>query len=280
MATPVEGIGSENNDPTGTVQDPTTDPSGDSGPNPSWSEVLNVLPAEFHPLVTPHFQKWDDSAKSRIESIKGEYESYAPFKEHGIDRDTLSQGLTLYNLLNENPQGLYEALAQQLGVTVPATQQNPTGDNPEGDPAENPQYTLPPDYEKLQAGVNTMAEMLLKQEKDKEQAAAASELEQEMKAIKEKYKEGFNEAHFMPYLAHAFNNGQTDVMKAADGFMAMRDEMIKQTQAQQPFAPTLLGSNSGGGAGIPSNTIDVKKLDPQQRRALVVQMLERNAQRP
>lgn len=277
MGTPVEDAGSGNTDPTEAVQGITPDQSDSPGLNPAWESVLNQLPAEFHKVVTPHFAEWDKAANARVEGVNSQlerYKDYQRFVDHGIDGETLTQGLNIYQMINENPKAVYEALAQQLNITNPAPESASAGAGSADYTEEASQYNLPPDYEKLQAGVETMAGMLLQQQQEREQAQATAELESDLANVKSKYGE-FNEAHFLPYLSHALGNGET-VEKAAENFFAMRDELARQAQA--PYAPKVLGANSGGGSGLPSNQINVRELGPKERRALVVQMLERNAQ--
>src|SRR5687768_4365671 len=107
------------------------------GPNPAWNDVLSVLPEQFHQVVTPHFQKWDQEAQSRIESINSQlkqFENYKPFAEHGITSDEIEQGLRLMYEINNNPQNVYNALnnAYNFGQQ----QQNPSVANNETDDDE------------------------------------------------------------------------------------------------------------------------------------------------
>jgi hypothetical protein len=182
MGTPVEGQESGNEVPNSTVQGEIT-PDATPGPNPNWEPVLNLLPESFHSVVTPHFQQWDQAANTRIESIKGQYKDFEPFIEHGIGREDLESGIRLVNLLNENPQALYDALAQSLGTQQQTT---PAG---EVDPTEVPaeETNLPPGYDKLQQGVEFMAQRMLDAENRQKEAEASAKLDQELKAATEKY---------------------------------------------------------------------------------------------
>lgn len=268
MATPVEGTG--NVDPSGSVQG---DPSNNTpGPNPAWNDALSVIPEQFHAAVTPHFQKWDQAANSRIESLNAQYEPYKAYIDHGITPDVISQGLGILQVLEENPQAVYDALAAQLGVNTPQTPetapQTPTGEN-------NENVVLPPGWDRLNQGVEAMAQHLLMAEQQKAEAAASAQLEADLKRVEEKYG-SFNPDLFLPYLSSAIDKNMT-IDKAAESYFAALDGHNKQVQAAQPYAPTILGANSGGGAGLPSNNIDVAKLSDAERKNLVVEMLRRNA---
>lgn len=274
MATPVEGTESE------TVVDPNVETvQGDvtPGPNPNWESVLNLLPETLHSAVTPHFAEWDKAANSRIESLTEQYKPYESFREHGIGDEDLMAGLRLINMLNENPQEFYNQLAASLGANG-IQQQQPTA-TPEV-PATGEEGTpqLPPGYENLQQGVELMAQRMLDAENAQKQAQASAQLETDLKRIETKHGQ-FNPELFLPYLSTALDKGLT-VDKAAESYFALQTQQFSQTQAAQPFAPKILGANSGGGTGLQSNAIDPTKLDSKQTKELVVEMLRRAAQQP
>lgn len=267
MGTPVEGNESVDQAPDSTVQGEIT-PDNTPGPNPNWEPVLNLLPENFHSVVTPHFTEWDQAANKRIESIKSQYKDFEPFLEHGIGPEDLTAGIRLTNLLNENPQAVYDALAQQLGV-----QQQTTPEEVESTGEETPEYTLPPDYAKLQQGVELMAQRMLDAENKQKEAEANAQLDAELKAVEAKHGK-LNQNLFMPFLNNAVNNNpKITVAQAADQFVELQNQIIQNAQAAQPYAPNLLGTTSGGGAGLPSNEIDPTKLNDTQTKALVVEML-------
>lgn len=280
MGTPVEG-GLPENVPNDEAQVIAPDQGNDSGPNPAWGEVLGILPEQFHSVVTPHFTEWDKAANKRIESIKSQYEDYAVFKEHGIGRADLEQGIRLVNMINENPKEVWEALATNFNLGAP----DPTATPPVNKPGEEDDGTYTgdasqyndPRVDQLQQGVELMAQMMLQQQQQEAQQAANSELDNDIAQIKEKHGD-FNEQHLLPYIHYGLEQGQT-VAQAADAYFAMRNEMIQSAQAAKPFAPTLMGGNSGNGAGLPSNAIDVTKLSGNDTRKLVAEMLAREAGR-
>lgn len=272
MATPVEGIEDPGNvDPSGEVQtDPSITPDTNSpGLNPAWNDVLNLLPETFHNVVTPHFAKWDQAANERITSLNTQFEPYKPFIEHNIGYEDLAAGIRFMNLLNENPQMFYEQLGATLGVENKKTE-NTTETEPVIDP-ENP-VTLPPGYEKLQQGVELMAQRMLAAEEAQRQQQANAELEADLKRIEQKHGK-FDSAIFLPFLSDALGKGKT-VDQAAQAYFDSMSTSVQNAQAQRPYAPKLLGGSSGSGAGLPSNNIDVTKLSDGERRALVVKMLE------
>lgn len=262
MGTPAE--------PTGEVQGGNQD-AGDNAPglNPAWEPVLELLPEQFQSVVTPHFQKWDQDAQARIESVNSQLKSfdpYKPFVEHSITPDEIEQGLRLMYEINNNPETIYKALAEayKFGATEAPTAGNEVDE-------ENPLSQLPPEVlaklgqhdDLLQA----VSQIVLNDATAKQQVQADNELETELTALKEKIGD-YDER----YVLSLMQTGMS-AEEAGQQFMT-----LKQSFTPQPFAPTTLGGSSGsGGVGIPSNAIDPTKLSGSETRNLVAQMLEQAA---
>lgn len=263
MATPIEPTGSEE------VQGETSEEVNNApGLNPAWEPVLGVLPEQFHEVVTPHFQKWDQEAQNRIESVNSQlkqFEAYKPFVEHGITPDEVEQGLRLMYEINNNPQSVYQALADAYKFgqqeTPPVAK---TDDNAE---EESILAQLPPDVlEKLNQHDNLLqavSQIVLNDANAKQAAQADKELADELDALKEKIGD-YDERYVLTMMQSG--------MSAEEAGQAFVN--LKQSLTPQPFAPNTLGAASGsGGVGIPSNAIDPTSLSGKDTRDLVVQML-------
>lgn len=269
MATPEEPVVDD-------VQVVVPDQDNNPGLNPAWAEVLSVLPENFHSVVTPHFQQWDSAAQSKIEAANAslkEFEDYKPYKEHGISGEEIEQGLRLYYEINNNPQGVYTALANayNFGQKDPAAIAPGVTNTPPGDGTDNDDATAPvaddPRFSKMQEALELVSQIVLTDARAKQDANADRELETEMASLKEKNGD-YDERIVLGLMSNGMS-GQEAVtafqtaVKAAGG---------GQSQA---FAPSILGGSSGG-AGIPSNVVDVTKLSGKDTRSLVEQMLKRD----
>jgi hypothetical protein len=261
MGTPIEsGAGEE-------VQGNIPDQDNSPGPNPAWNDVLSVLPEQFHSVVTPHFQKWDQSAQSQVEKANNslkEFEGFKPFAEHGITPDEIEQGLRLMFEINNNPQNVYQALgnAYNFGNSPGAGNAASAEDDDEG----IDQSTIDPDIlNKLNQHdglLQAVSQIVLNDAQAKQAATADAELNSELDKLREDHGD-YDE----DYVLTKMMNG----MSGEDAVGAYK-ALVAQF-APKPFAPTLLGNNSGGGSGIPSNAIDPTKLSGPETRNLVAQML-------
>lgn len=254
------------------------DPAGNSGPNPAWKDVLDLLPEQFHPLVTPHFTKWDQAAQARIESVNTKFKDYEPFAEHGIGKDALTEGLRLSQAISQEPRVVFDALANAYGYNTMAQMNaadpaaaNAAVQDMTGQTAEQAaQQINDPRVTRLEEGVNVMAQMLLTQQQQEAAGQADDELETEFAALKAKHGD-FDE----PYVIARMMNGQT-AEQAVQAFSDMKNSILTNNQA--PFAPSVIGGSSGNGAGVPSGAIDVTKLTPGETRNLVAEYAKRAAQ--
>lgn len=79
--------------------------------NGAWKELLGAVPRELHPVVTPHLQKWESNYGQLAQQ-------YAPWKKAFADKGQTAEDLiaaqNLYNLVNQNPELVYQRLAQHL----------------------------------------------------------------------------------------------------------------------------------------------------------------------
>lgn len=237
-----------------------------SGVNPAWNDVLSILPEQFHDAVTGHFKNWDTSANQRIESVNSqlkEFEAYKPFLEHGINPDELQQSLRVFYEVQNNPENVFNALrdAYKFGMTEETSEEE----------TEESSFdiTQHPEYQKLQQNLQTVTEVVYNDVKAKQDAQEDMALEKELSQL-EKDHGNFDTEYVL-----------TKMMNGATGEQAVQayKELVGRL-APQPFAPSVLSANSGGGTGLPSNAIDPTKLSGKETRNLVAQMIQQQMNRP
>lgn len=259
MGTPIEGGEVQGTDGGAVENSP--------GPNPAWDEVLGVIPESLHSAVTPHFQKWDQSAQQRIEQANTQlkaFESYQPFVDNQISPEDLEQGLQLMYQLNTNPQGVYEALAQAYGYGAqsPTSQEGGTGAEGEGEGEGN--EFQDPRFDQLQQGLDLVAQTILTQQQREMEAQASAQIDAEVEQMKQQHP-GISEEFIYSLMVNGF-----DASYIGNKWNEVTQNILQQNP--RPFAPSVLGSN-GGGTGLPSQAIDPTKLNGKDTRNLVVQML-------
>lgn len=247
------------------------EPDNSPGPNPAWNDVLSVLPEQFHSVVTPHFQKWDQSAQERItqaNSSVAQYEPYKAFIEHGIEPSELENGLRLMYEVNNNPQAVWNALGKAYSLandTGNAEVDDDDDEEEESSPDVGSQFQDHPKFAELQQGIELVSQIILNEQTEKANAQADAELDAELASLKKEHGD-YDERYVMAMMM----NGSS-AEEAVQSFTELRNNLLQTNP--RPFAPHVMG-NSGGGAGVPSQAIDPTKLSGKDTRNLVAQMLQ------
>lgn len=235
------------------------------GINPAWNEVLEVLPSQFHTLVTPHFQKWDQAAQGRIEEVNGkfkDYEAYSPLVEHGVNMEQVQQALLLAQEINTNPRAIYDALDNAYNYSGQPGEVTTVAE-PEAQTSN-----IPPE---LQEQVNLLTQHILNQEEQRVSAQTEAALDKELNALAEKFPDVELSKPVENFILSTMYTKEISAEAAMKEFMDLR-----ATITPAPFAPRVLG---GSGGGVPSSQqIDPKTLSSKDRVALVADMLRRSAQ--
>lgn len=249
-----------------------TDPEPDNspGPNPAWNDVLSVIPEQFHSVITPHFQTWDQAAQAQIEKANqsvSQYEPYKAFIEHGIDPTELENGLRLMYEVNNNPQAVWNALGKAYSLANEPGNAAEADDDDDDDESSNvnlQQFQDHPKFAELQQGIELVSQIVLNEQTEKANAKADAELDAELATLKKAHGE-YDEK----YVLGLMMNGAS-AEEAVTSFTELRNNLLQSNP--RPFAPHVMGS-SGGGSGVPSQAIDPKALSGKETRNLVAQML-------
>lgn len=76
--------------------------------NPAWKDVLDPVPEHFHPHLKGHLSRMEKYAQD----LSAQAAAYKEFTDNNVSKEQLSQGLQLMQLLQTNPRGVYDYLAQ------------------------------------------------------------------------------------------------------------------------------------------------------------------------
>lgn len=130
--------------------------------NPAWAPILEKLPDEFHGMIRPELQKWDQTYRS-VETERNDLQKrYEAFKE--VPVENLAAAYQVFEMLDtfEGQKQLYEALSKVPGITPEEAQQivEQQVAEAEGDPGDNPweqQYNgLKTQFDQLQQMFQSM----------------------------------------------------------------------------------------------------------------------------
>ncbi len=225
--------------------------------NPAFQPLLNDVPQDLHDKIIPHLNKWDQN----FQKVQQGYAPWKPILDMGVTPDTVQAGLNLVSMLENNPEALYKALVDYYkfgeNKDVPSQGQiTENQNNTEDDPYKDR-------FDQMERGFNTLAEHVLQQRQQEENAKADATLDQEFQAAKQKHGD-FDEEWV---IAKCMANSDLSIDSAAQ----MYQKWYQGQMAKFGAKPLIMG---GGGGGLPQNNVDVTKLSGKDTRSLVAQMIE------
>lgn len=225
------------------------------GVDPSWNSILEYVPEDKRPeLVSP------------IQEFESKYKDLEPWKEFtdsNVSPDVVKQALDVFRTLNEQPHQVYEVLGNYLGVTTQEAKEIVEENKEiEGEESSSQKVQDDPRISKMEQQLNTLAQIALAQKKEEEQRREDQALDKELKALREKY--NYPEEDEEQIVMRMAQKG-LDAEAAYKEYASYTDKI-----RQRRPAPFVMGSGSGQ---VPTNNIDVSKLDRKGTKDLVSQML-------
>lgn len=235
---------------------------GAEGGNPAWQPFLEAVPQEYHAKVTPLLQEWDKNVNNRFEKVHSEYADFKDFKENGVNRQHLEQGLNLLNALQADPFQVWKAMKEAYNfelesATAGQGQQEPKVDD---EPWKK-------DYEELKSNYETVAKVLVAKQEAEENARQDQILSDEMSRLRKQYGD-YDEEWVLAKLMVNPKNTPEDAVKAYKTW---------ESQQQARFGPKPLFISGNG--GVPgANNFDPRKAKDKDVNSYVAEMLQ-HAQR-
>lgn len=237
--------------------------SDSGGINHSWDPVLNLIPEDVRDQATPYFQQWDQGVQQKFQGIHEQYKPWKQFIDNGVNPEDAQYSLGLMNALQEDPRKVWEALGQHYNFMAEAAQQQ----QPEGLEGNEPQNQSDPELADLRNTVTTMADILLRQQREREAAAEDAALDKHLKELKGKYG-AFDEDYVLGKMQAGW--------KAEDAVKSYKEFVDRVMNGSRPEPPRVFGS---GGAIPTAGGVDVRKMNSADTKKLVVDYL-RSSQQP
>lgn len=273
--------------PFGQSQQQTAGPSTGSssgGGHPAWEEILGAIPTSLHDTVRPTLEKWDKGVNDRFEQVHSRYSGYDQFVSQQVPPEMLAQGLQLIQTLNTNPQQLYEALAQTLGVNntgAPGGQgQQQTQDLGEfGNDPNAPTFDLErdPRFQQLLQQQQHVERLIQQQQAQDAQRTADVWLDSQLNRINTDFKQrnGFD-----PDFGYIMGVATGKINAGVDPERAL-GEAVSQYEGQIQRIRSMPSANAGappvippGGAAPAGQRFDSAKLSGQDRRRLATDLIQ------
>ncbi len=230
-------------------------PGSTGGGQPPWASYLTDLPETVRPLVEPKFREWDASTTQKFQQIHTQYEPLKPYQqfvESGYDFNDVQQAIQFANLVNEDPERVYNALAQQYGYG------SEQGDVGVEDEQEEYGYQQNPEFEQYKQMTEQMAQIMTAQHNQQTAMQEDQQLNNHLVQLKNQHGDFDDE-----YVLAKVYAGATweDAVQSFQG--------LAQRFSPQNGAPVIMGS----GGGLPSQQVAPSQMSDKDRKNLVAQFI-------
>jgi len=260
------GSGIPGIDPTaGTDLPGQPDPLATNPDNLS-SPFLAKIPEADRPVVARYIQDWDRGVQQRFQAI---HEQYKPYKEFG-DAADVEKAIKVSQLLDADPEQVFNLLARELGYQVGAPEPQRTSQSDFQNPWED--LGIPDEFANMVVQQQNLLEALVAKvsgidtaTQDQQDQAALDDL---LGALHDKYGD-YDETYVMAHIVQGM-----DPEAAVDQWNNSIQSAIN-SRSSRP-APTVLG----GSGTVPQSGVDPRKMSGQDvRNFLADQLTAINAQK-
>lgn len=235
--------------------------------NPAWQPLLDKLPSEFVPLVTPQLKEWDTKFQEQLQQVHSQYEPYKPFLEQQVPAEQLEQAYNLFNLINTNPELVFQQMQEFYGFGGQG-QEDPN--NPGQQAGEQEFDFNSPDVDIMQhpkvrelfENQQALAQHFVSQQEQERIAQAEQQIEAELTEVKAKYP---NVDELLIF--EVATGGRMTLSQAAEQINAQMEAMLAQSRQPAPRVFSAVG-------GLPAaQQPDPRKLNSTGTQDLVAQIL-------
>lgn len=244
--------------------------------NPAWGEIFDKLPGGYNQMIAPTLQKWDQN----FQKVQEQFSPYKEFADQKVSADDLKQAMELRKLALENPRQIFDVLQQTFGEEWGLTQGQPQVPTPQQQvqpqqteqvtdlsaPPQEFDITQHPKFQEIAQQNETIAQYLAGQIQQQQAAEQDAALDAEVTRLKEKYGDWDEKTVF----SYAQANPGLPLEQFVLQYKAL-EESIRSRPGAADGHPRLVPP----GGGMPSEAVDVTKLNDKDRRGLVTNYLRR-----
>lgn len=246
--------------------------SSEGGINPNWNTLLEKIPSGLHPMVIPQLKEWDTKFQEQLHQVQSQWDPYKDLVKD-IPPETLQQALGFYRMTEQNPRAVYDQMREfyNFGDSGQGQEGQPADNqSPEVDLGEFDDITQNPKFQELLQNQEAMAQLLVGQYQQQEEARIEAQVEADMAKVLEGNPQFNNEQSQIMLYRIAAASGVT-LLEAAEQLKGYVNEQV--TASQRP-APQVMGGTSSSIPAAPAT--DPTKLSGQETRNLVADILRAN----
>lgn len=93
--------------------------------HPAWQPYLKNIPEGLHGVVKPAFEEWDKNVNQRLSEVQSKFSPYKQFADAQVHPNQLREAFELYQLLQNDPRKVYDAMAANFGFADQGQEEEP-----------------------------------------------------------------------------------------------------------------------------------------------------------
>lgn len=257
---PMELPGEEHQEP---------DDSEVAGVNPAWNDVLNFIPEDKRGEVIPKLKGWDDN----FAKVQSEYAPYKPLLENKVTIDEVQRAFAFANLVNTNPRGLYDQLAERFGFGQGQQQVNNQEEEEDEDEKPKPlDLTKIPEFQQMQNKLQEFEQAAMRRQEEERLAQERQNIETEFGNIESEMKVKLSpkarEEVLIRTVKIGDRTGNYDIREGYKDYASFVNQ-IRNSRASAN-APRVFSGNGG----LPANSKPMAELSEEERAQRIVAFLE------
>jgi hypothetical protein len=256
---------------------------GQAPPEATGGDNLNPFLERVDPahreVVEPYLKQWDANATRRFQEIHSTYDPYKFLVDNQVDPQIVNNSLSLYSLLETDPEKLYYLLQQEAQVHGWGQQQGQPGSQYVEDQYQGLPTQFVSEFQGLQQQNAQMLQALQAvggwinaQQTTTQEQQEDQELDRTLGLMRQEYGD-FDEQYILAQMSTGASPEQA--MQAYQGLVqGLLQQQEQSGGGRGRFAPRVMGS----GGVVPMEGTDVKKASGQEVTDLVASVLAQSNQ--
>ena len=256
--------------------------------HPAWMELLNEVPEDLHPILTPKLEEWERNLAAKLQGTTEQYkpyEVYKPLVDNNVPLEDVERALWLATKLNEDPKSVVDEAIRAFNLEyapVSQQQQNPSDEEEEYDLEGLEGLENHPAFQEIKKRAEELAAWREQQEREREEEEASNGLREALDELHNQYDikqedgtviPGFDDLYVTALMAQG-----VDPEAAIKSFNDTFEQRIAlaggNQQQQQVTPPVVMGGDGNTGSGTPQENIRMGDLKNGDVQNLVLQMLQ------
>lgn len=226
-------------------------------------DFLTRVDPAHRPILEPYVKQWDAGVTRRFQTLQSQLQ---PYQQLGLPAEELQAAVQTYQLLDQQPEVLYNILKQHMEAQE-SGDQGQGGQFPEGDPdLQGVPQALQTQMKEMRSALETMAQHILGQQQSTQQQQEDAQLNEYLDLLKSEFGE-FDEDYVVAKMA-----------KGMDGEGAVKAflKLAGKAPGQGGGRPAMQVISGGGSA--PTDIQSVKDASSGDVKNLVASLLQQTAE--